>query len=94
MRTRQVDHSRSRLGRTPHDGRAGQSSFHWVALELTPAPEFERIAPKPPIGWRQLVGPLRTGPKPSHRPDASSSFLPRPAPRSADPNEAKPELMR
>ena len=32
--------------------------FTGVALELTPAPEFQRIAPKPPIGWRQLVGPL------------------------------------
>jgi ATP-binding cassette subfamily B protein RaxB len=34
------------------------SHFTGVALELTPAPEFERIAPRPAIGWRQLVGKL------------------------------------
>lgn len=32
------------------------SHFTGVALELIPAPEFERIAPRPAIGWRQLVG--------------------------------------
>ena len=37
-----------------------QASPHFtgIALELTPAPEFERIPPRPPIGWRQLIGPL------------------------------------
>jgi ATP-binding cassette subfamily B protein RaxB len=32
--------------------------FTGVALELTPAPEFERNEPKTPISWRQLVGKL------------------------------------
>lgn len=32
------------------------SHFTGIALELTPAPEFEHITPKPPICWRQLVG--------------------------------------
>lgn len=32
------------------------SHFTGVALELTPAPAFERIEPKPPIQWHQLVG--------------------------------------
>lgn len=32
------------------------SHFTGVALELMPTPEFEHIAPKPPVQWRQLVG--------------------------------------
>lgn len=35
-----------------------RSHFTGVALELLPAPEFERTAPRPAIGWRQLVGKL------------------------------------
>ena len=32
------------------------SHFTGVALELVPTPEFEKVTPKPPVGWRQLVG--------------------------------------
>lgn len=35
------------------------SHFTGVALELTPAPEFKRITPRPAVEWFQLVGKLK-----------------------------------
>ncbi len=55
--------SRDRL--TIHDPAYGERTvsladasahFTGIALELSPSPDFERVAPKPPIDWRQLIG--------------------------------------
>lgn len=32
--------------------------FTGIALEMWPTPAFQQIKPKPPIGWRDLIGPI------------------------------------